>query len=282
MLQAMNTGHDGSLTTLHANTPARRARARGDDGADGGLRPAGPRHPPADRLGARPDRAPRAHAGRRRAGSPRSPRSLRMEGDVVTLQDLFEFRSTTVAARRARSSATLRCDRPAPDVHSTSSSAAADAARPLPASDLRARAGLPAGGGAVSAGRWLAARRSRRLRWPFPRRRPPRRGCDRARGRRAVPRPRAGADAARPAPLAGRRRRASPRTGARSARLRVAPASATARRLRRDPRRSTRARACAARPIRDAMAAARAFARRRPARPAPLGVIFFSGPARAC
>ena len=26
MLQAMNTGHDGSLTTIHANTPARRAR----------------------------------------------------------------------------------------------------------------------------------------------------------------------------------------------------------------------------------------------------------------
>ena len=24
MLQAMNTGHDGSLTTVHANTPARR------------------------------------------------------------------------------------------------------------------------------------------------------------------------------------------------------------------------------------------------------------------
>ena len=27
MLQAMNTGHDGSLTTIHANTPARRGLA---------------------------------------------------------------------------------------------------------------------------------------------------------------------------------------------------------------------------------------------------------------
>ena len=34
MLQAMNTGHDGSLTTIHANTP-RDALARQDPGADG-------------------------------------------------------------------------------------------------------------------------------------------------------------------------------------------------------------------------------------------------------
>ena len=64
MLQAMNTGHDGSLTTLHANTPARRAGAHRDDGADGRLRPAGAGDPPAGRLGARPDRPPRAAAGR--------------------------------------------------------------------------------------------------------------------------------------------------------------------------------------------------------------------------
>ena len=34
MLQAMNTGHDGSLTTIHANSPARRPVARRDAGAD--------------------------------------------------------------------------------------------------------------------------------------------------------------------------------------------------------------------------------------------------------
>ena len=40
MLQAMNTGHDGSLTTIHANSPRDAlARAR-DAGADGRLRPA--------------------------------------------------------------------------------------------------------------------------------------------------------------------------------------------------------------------------------------------------
>ena len=34
MLQAMNTGHDGSMTTCHAN-PARRVFAPGNDGDDG-------------------------------------------------------------------------------------------------------------------------------------------------------------------------------------------------------------------------------------------------------
>ena len=43
MLQAMNTGHDGSLTTLHANTPARRPLPPGNDGADGRYGPAGAR-----------------------------------------------------------------------------------------------------------------------------------------------------------------------------------------------------------------------------------------------
>ena len=35
MLQAMNTGHDGSITTVHANSPARLAVPARDDGADG-------------------------------------------------------------------------------------------------------------------------------------------------------------------------------------------------------------------------------------------------------
>ena len=35
MLQAMNTGHDGSLTTIHANTPARRPVPSRDDDRDG-------------------------------------------------------------------------------------------------------------------------------------------------------------------------------------------------------------------------------------------------------
>ena len=35
MLQAMNTGHDGSITTAARQLTARLARAAGDDGADG-------------------------------------------------------------------------------------------------------------------------------------------------------------------------------------------------------------------------------------------------------
>ena len=49
MLQAMNTGHDGSITTVHANSPRDVARPAGDDGADGRRRPADARHPRAGR-----------------------------------------------------------------------------------------------------------------------------------------------------------------------------------------------------------------------------------------
>ena len=49
MLQAMNTGHDGSLTTVHANSP-RDALSRIETMvADGRRRPAAARDPRADR-----------------------------------------------------------------------------------------------------------------------------------------------------------------------------------------------------------------------------------------
>ena len=64
MLQAMNTGHDGSLSTVHANSPARRHRPPGDAGADGRHGPAAARHPRADRLGRRRRRP--AHPAARR------------------------------------------------------------------------------------------------------------------------------------------------------------------------------------------------------------------------
>ena len=59
MLQAMNTGHEGSMTTVHANTAARRAVARRADDRD-----ERDRHPGA--LGARADRLghPCRHPGR--------------------------------------------------------------------------------------------------------------------------------------------------------------------------------------------------------------------------
>ena len=50
MLQAMNTGHDGSLSHGARQRAARRAVAHRDDGPDGGLRPAGQGDPPAGGL----------------------------------------------------------------------------------------------------------------------------------------------------------------------------------------------------------------------------------------
>ena len=49
MLQAMNTGHDGSLTTVHANTPRDALSPYRDDDRDGRDEPARARDAPADR-----------------------------------------------------------------------------------------------------------------------------------------------------------------------------------------------------------------------------------------
>ncbi len=49
MLQAMNTGHDGSLTTIHANSPRDGSFAPGGDGVAGQRQHADAGHPPADR-----------------------------------------------------------------------------------------------------------------------------------------------------------------------------------------------------------------------------------------
>ena len=66
MLQAMNTGHDGSLCTLHANSPQRRSRPARDDGPDGGSGTAFARDPRADRQ-RDPVHRPRAALRGRRA-----------------------------------------------------------------------------------------------------------------------------------------------------------------------------------------------------------------------
>ena len=68
MLQAMNTGHDGSLTTVHANTPARRALSSRHDGGDGQPQYSGAGDPAADCLGGQPDRAGLAHGRRHPQG----------------------------------------------------------------------------------------------------------------------------------------------------------------------------------------------------------------------
>ena len=51
MLQAMNTGHDGSLTTIHANSPRDALEPPGNDGCDGQFEYSRHRLPPANCLG---------------------------------------------------------------------------------------------------------------------------------------------------------------------------------------------------------------------------------------
>ena len=58
MLQAMNTGHDGSLTTVPLEQPARHAVPYRDHDDDGRHRVAHPCDPGADGVGARPDHPP--------------------------------------------------------------------------------------------------------------------------------------------------------------------------------------------------------------------------------
>ncbi len=61
MLQAMNTGHEGSMTTIHANTSPRCAVAAGVHGRHGQSESAGSRPAPADRFGHLHRGAGRAH-----------------------------------------------------------------------------------------------------------------------------------------------------------------------------------------------------------------------------
>jgi pilus assembly protein CpaF len=90
MLQAMNTGHDGSLTTIHANTP-RDALSRIETmtmmaGFDLPIRAI------REQMSSALDLI--VHLGRLRDGTRRVTHITEvqhMEGDVVTLQDVFLF-----------------------------------------------------------------------------------------------------------------------------------------------------------------------------------------------
>ena len=104
MLQAMNTGHEGSLTTIHANTP-RDALSRLETLVlDGRRRAAAPRDPRADLERVRPARPDqRLVDGSRRITH--ITEVLRMESDVITLQDIFVARppdEDAAATRRPR------------------------------------------------------------------------------------------------------------------------------------------------------------------------------------
>jgi pilus assembly protein CpaF len=107
MLQAMNTGHDGSISTVHANAP-RDAMARVETMAlMGGVE-----------LGVRAIREQIAsainlliHQARFRDGSRRITHVTEvvgMEGDVITLQDLFQFDYRAGADEQGRSLGELR------------------------------------------------------------------------------------------------------------------------------------------------------------------------------
>jgi pilus assembly protein CpaF len=97
MLQAMNTGHDGSLTTLHANTP-RDALARVETmvlmaGYDLPVRAIRQQVASALDLIIHLERL---HDGSRRVTA--ITEVQRMESDVITLQDIYEFKVEGVGA----------------------------------------------------------------------------------------------------------------------------------------------------------------------------------------
>ncbi|HEY6957931.1 MAG TPA: CpaF family protein [Candidatus Limnocylindria bacterium] len=101
MLQAMNTGHDGSLTTVHANGP-RDALARVEtmvlmSGADLPLRAIREQIVSALDLVVFIERA---QDGSRRVAQISEVRGL--EGDVITMQDIFAWRTESVEGEQIR------------------------------------------------------------------------------------------------------------------------------------------------------------------------------------
>jgi pilus assembly protein CpaF len=96
MLQAMNTGHEGSLTTIHANTP-RDALARLENMigmADLNLPARSARQQIASAITV-VIQALRLIDGRRKVTSIQEVTG--MEGEVVTMQEIFAFRQTGLA-----------------------------------------------------------------------------------------------------------------------------------------------------------------------------------------
>lgn len=97
MLQAMNTGHDGSMTTVHANTPrdalSRVEQMIGMSGIDVPARSA--RNQIASAIHVVVQVA-RLSDGRRRLVS--LSEISGMEGEVITMQEIFRFRQTGVGS----------------------------------------------------------------------------------------------------------------------------------------------------------------------------------------
>lgn len=97
MLQAMNTGHDGSMTTVHANAPrdalARVEQMVGMSGIDIPLRSLRAQIASAIQVVVQTERLP---DGRRRIVS--LSEIAGMEGEIITMQEIYRFRRTGVDA----------------------------------------------------------------------------------------------------------------------------------------------------------------------------------------
>ncbi len=97
MLQAMNTGHDGSMTTVHANTPrdslSRIEQMIGMSGIDIPARSARGQIASAIHVVMQ---VARLSDGRRRLVS--LSEIIGMEGDIITMQEIFRYRQTGLSA----------------------------------------------------------------------------------------------------------------------------------------------------------------------------------------
>jgi pilus assembly protein CpaF len=97
MLQAMNTGHDGSMTTVHANTPrdalSRVEQMIGMSGIDVPARSARAQIASAMHVVVQ---VGRLSDGRRKLLS--LSELSGMEGDVITMQEIFRYRQTGISA----------------------------------------------------------------------------------------------------------------------------------------------------------------------------------------
>jgi pilus assembly protein CpaF len=97
MLQAMNTGHEGSMTTVHANSPrdslSRVEQMIGMSGVDIPARSARAQISSALHVVVQ---VSRLSDGRRKLTS--LSELTGMEGDIITMQEIFRFRQTGVAA----------------------------------------------------------------------------------------------------------------------------------------------------------------------------------------
>ena len=123
MLQAMNTGHDGSLSTLHANSP-RDALVPGRDmvlmaGFDLPMRAIREQAASAIDLLVHIGRLTR----RRAAGDARCAAVDGMEGEIITLSDLFVVRRRGPRRDKAAGSRGAAPDRRAPQAHRTAARA---------------------------------------------------------------------------------------------------------------------------------------------------------------